>query len=180
MEIQVAQGVDLPAVQSKIYEVRGRKVMLDFDLAGLYGVETRTLNQAVKRNMKRFPPDFMLQLAPAEWEAMSSQFVMTSRRKRPKSSPPYAFTELGVAMLSSVLSSETAVQVNMDIMRAFVALRRYALGYAELKRQLDDFMATTNMQLSEVYQALAALAEQKREAEKPRKPIGFQRYGGSL
>jgi hypothetical protein len=82
-------------------------------------------------------------------------------------------------MLSSVLNSKVAIAINKGVMRAFVALRRYALEYAELKKQLDDFMLTTNMQLSEVYQALAALAAQKKEAEKPRKPIGFQRYGDS-
>ena len=95
--------------------------MLDRDLAEMYGVETRVLNQAVKRNIERFPEDFMFQLTLAEWESMSSQFVMTSRKKRPKSSLPYAFTELGVAMLSSVLNSKIAIQVNMGIMRAFVA-----------------------------------------------------------
>ncbi|MDR0687683.1 MAG: ORF6N domain-containing protein [Prevotellaceae bacterium] len=183
MEIQVAQGVDLPAVQSKIYEVRGRKVMLDFDLAGLYGVETKRLKEAVRRNAERFSgDDFMFELSREEVVEFSRSQIAALNKSRGYNIkyPPFAFTELGVAMLSSVLNSKVAIEINKGIMRAFVALRQYALGYAELKRQLDDFMATTNMQLSEVYQALAALAEQKREAEKPRKPIGFQRYGGSL
>ena len=105
---------------------------------------------------------------------MSSQFVMTSRSKRPKVSIPYAFTELGIAMLSSVLNSKPAIQINMGIMRAFVTLRKYALGYAELNRKLEDFMLTTDMQFSEIYQALTELAEQKKIEEKPRRRIGFR------
>ena len=112
-------------IRSRIYEIRGRQVMLDFDLAELYCVEARILNQSVKRNIKRFPADFMFQLSLEEWERMSSQFVMTSRIKRPKSSLPYAFTEQGVAMLSSVLRSDTAIEVNIRIMRTFVAVRQY-------------------------------------------------------
>ncbi|MDR0692322.1 MAG: ORF6N domain-containing protein [Prevotellaceae bacterium] len=166
MEIQV--------IQNKIYEIRGHKVMLDRDLAELYGVETRTLNQAVKRNIDRFPDDFMFQLTRVEWETMSSQFVMTSRSKRPKVSAPYAFTELGIAMLSSVLNSKSAIQINMGIMRAFLTLRQYALGYAELNRKLEDFMFTTDMQFGEIYQALTELAAQKKLDEKPRNPIGFK------
>ena len=90
----------LEQIQSKIYEIRGQRVMLDFDLADMYQVETRVLNQAVKRNIERFPEDFMFQLSASEWNAISSQFVTTSRIKRPKSSLPYAFTEHGVVMLS--------------------------------------------------------------------------------
>lgn len=112
-------------IRNRIYDIRGRQVMLDFDLAELYGVEARVLNQSVKRNIKRFPTDFMFQLSLEEWECMSSQFVTTSRIKRPKSSLPYAFTEQGVAMLSSVLRSDTAIEVNIRIMRTFVAVRQY-------------------------------------------------------
>jgi hypothetical protein len=175
--VQSAQGVDLPAIQSKIYEIRGYRVMLDFDLAELYGVETRALKQSVRRNLKRFAgDDFMIEITKEEFSR--SQIVTLNKgRGGNVKYLPFAFTELGVAMLSSELNTDTAIEVNRKIMRAFVALRRYALGYAELKRQLDDFMLTTNMQLSEVYQALAELAEQKKEAEKPRNPIGFQRYG---
>ena len=98
---------ELQIIQSKIYEIRGQKVMLDFDIAAMYGVETRVLNQAVKRNVSRFPSDFMFQLTSNEWILMSSQFVITSPVKRPKTALPYAFTEHGVVMLSSVLRSES-------------------------------------------------------------------------
>ena len=116
---------ELEEIRSRIYEIRGRQVLLDFDLAELYGVETRVLNQSVKRNIKRFPDDFMFQLSKEEWNIMSSQFVTTSRSKRPKTSVPYAFTEQGVSMLSSVLRSDTAIEVNIRIMRTFVAVRQY-------------------------------------------------------
>ena len=116
---------ELEEIRTRIHEIRGRQVMLDFDLAELYGVETRVLNQSVKRNIKRFPDDFMFQLSKEEWSIMSSQFVTTSRSKRPKTSVPYAFTEQGVSMLSSVLRSDTAIEVNIRIMRTFVAVRQY-------------------------------------------------------
>ena len=114
---------EIQLIQNKIYEIRGRKVMIDSDLAELYQVETRVLNQAVKRNIDRFPEDFMFQLTSQEWENMSSQIVMTSRTKRPKSAIPLVFTEHGVVMLSSVLRSNIAVQTSILITRAFVATR---------------------------------------------------------
>ena len=104
---------ELSNIQRKIHEIRGCKVVLDFDLAEIYQVETRVLNQSVKRNMKRFPDDFMFQLTKTEWENMSSQFVMTSRIKRPKSAHPFAFTEHGVTMLSSVLRSDVAIDASI-------------------------------------------------------------------
>ena len=100
----------LAIIQSKIYEIRGSKVMLDFDLADIYQVETRVLNQSVKRNIKRFPDDFMFQLTKIEWDNISSQFVMTSRAKRPKSAYPLAFSELGATMISTVLRSDVAIE----------------------------------------------------------------------
>ena len=105
----------LELIQSKIYEIKGQRVMLDFDLAELYQVETRVLNQAVKRNIDRFPEDFMFQVTAEEWVVISSQFVMTSRNKRPKSALPLAFTEHGVVMLSSVLRSDIAVQTSIFV-----------------------------------------------------------------
>lgn len=108
---------ELQLIQSKIYEIRGQKVMLDFDLAELYQVETRVLNQSVKRNLKRFPSDFMFQLTADEWEILKSQFVISSWGGTRKL--PYAFTEQGLAMLSGVLNSDIAIQVNINIMRAF-------------------------------------------------------------
>ena len=134
--------MELQTVQQKIFEIRGQKVMLDFDLASLYEVETRVFNQAVKRNIESFPEEFMFQLTRDEWQNMSSQFVMTypendenqqsnwsqivtnSRKYRSKSYLPYAFTEHGVTMLASVLKSPTARKMNIEIVRAFIALRK--------------------------------------------------------
>ncbi|MDR0412389.1 MAG: ORF6N domain-containing protein [Dysgonamonadaceae bacterium] len=164
--------MDLPAIQNKIYEIRGYKVMLDFDLAEMYQVETKVLNQAVKRNIERFPFDFMFQLTNKELADLRSQFVTSSWGGTRYL--PYAFSEHGVTMLSSVLKSKKAIDTNISIVRAFVALRQYALGYAELKQQLDNFMLETNLQFNEIYQAFTELAEQKRKADKPRNPIGYQ------
>ena len=128
---------ELTTIQSKIYEIRGQRVMLDFDLAALYQVTTSALNQAVKRNAERFPEEFMFRISASEWEHISSQFVTTSRPKRPKSSLPLAFTEQGVAMLSGVLRSPKAIEVNINIMRAFVHMRQYLLSHAP-KQELEE------------------------------------------
>ena len=116
---------DLQVIQDKIYEIRGLRVMLDRDLAEMYGVTTSALNQSVKRNAQRFPEEFMFRISKTEWENMSSQFVTTSRTKRPKTSFPYAFTEQGVGMLSSVLRTPIAIQVCISVVKAFVAMRTY-------------------------------------------------------
>lgn len=131
----------LQVIQSKIYEIRGQKVMLDFDLAELYQVETRVLNQSVKRNLKRFPPDFLFQLTTDEWEILKSQFVISSWGGTRKL--PYAFTEQGLAMLSGVLNSDIAIQVNINIMRAFVAVRQLIASpradkYTELQHEVKE------------------------------------------
>ena len=147
--------------------------MLDFDLAEMYGIETRALKQAVKRNIDRFPPDFMFTLTDKEADELVSQFVIPSKSYL-GGALPLIFTEQGVAMLSSVLRSKKAIDINIVIMRSFVMLRQYALGYAELKQQLDGFMLETNMQFSEIYQALTEFAAQKKIADKPRRPIGFK------
>ena len=168
--------MDLINIQRKIHEIRGRKVMLDFDLAEMYQVETKRLKEQVRRNAKRFlGDDFMLELTKTEVIELSrSQFATLNKGRGGNIKHlPFAFTELGVAMLSSVLNSDTAIDINRDIMRAFVVLRQYALGYAELNRKLEDFMLTTNMQFNEVYQALAELVEAKKALEKPRNPIGY-------
>ena len=120
----------LTPIQQKIYEIRGQRVMLDFDLAALYAVETRTLNQSVKRNIERFPSDFMFQLTAAEWDFISSQFVMTSRMKRPKSALPFAFTEHGALMLAGILRSDIAIDMSIKITRAFVAMRSLLISSA--------------------------------------------------
>jgi len=165
--------MELSSIYKKIYEVRGCKVMLDFDLAGLNGIETKVLKQSVKRNLKRFEgEDFMFELTKQEWEILRSQIVTSSWGGNRYQ--PFAFTELGVAMLSSVLNSDTAIETNRNIMRAFVVLRQYVLGYAELNQKLENFMIETNMQFSEVYQALIELTERKKALEKPRNPIGFR------
>jgi ORF6N domain len=149
------------------------KVMLDFDLAALYEVETRVLNQAVKRNIKRFPDDFMFQLSEQEWHTMSSQFVMTSY-KRPQNSRPYAFSEQGLAMLSGVLHSQKAVEVNISIMRAFVFLRQYALTHKDLTEQLKALETKYDQKFEDVYEAIHYLLK-KDEEPVERKAIGFKK-----
>ena len=182
----------LELIQSKIYEIRGQRVMLDFDLAELYQVETRVLNQAVKRNIDRFPEDFMFQVTAEEWVVISSQFVMTSRNKRPKSALPLAFTEHGVVMLSSVLRNDIAVQTSVLITRAFVAMRQIIANspvimsaqlqkeMKELKEYIEDVFADPNdinedtrMQIELINQVLAELQVHKKLSEKTRRPIGF-------
>ena len=190
MELQIS------TIENKIYEIRGRRVMLDFDLAEMYEVETRVLNQSVKRNMKRFPPDFMFQLTESEWASMSSQIVMTSHTKRPKSSVPYVFTEQGIAMLSGLLNSDVAIGVNIVIMRAFVAVREYLLshasesveiaqlrervllleyGHEENLKAINDLSEDTGKEFDTIYDAIGALSVKLPQLNKPRRPIGFNR-----
>ena len=162
--------MDIINIQRKIHEIRGYRVILDKDLAQMYEVTTSNLNKAVKRNIDRFPDDFMFQLSNEEFNLIFQNGISSWGGTRKL---PYAFTEHGVAMLAGLLNSQKAIEMNIQIVRAFVVLRQYALGYAELNRKLEDFMLTTNMQFSEVYQALTELAETKRAAEKPRNPIGY-------
>ena len=170
--IQTTESQIIQPVFQKIHELRGQKIMLDFDLAGLYGVEKRVLNQAVKRNINRFPIDFMFQLTKKELITnLKSQFVISSLHGGSRHYP-YAFTEQGVAMLSSVLRSERAIEVNIAIMRAFVALRQYALNYADLSNRLEEFMKSTDSNFAEVFEVLEELTAQKKLYEN-RKPIGF-------
>ena len=150
--------------------VRGEKVLLDADLADLYGVATKVLNQAVKRNLDRFPADFMFQLTPEEWERMRSQTVTSSRRKL--TAIPYAFTEQGVAMLSSVLRSQRAVEVNIAIMRTFVQLRRLMDSNRDLARRIEAMETRYDEQFSQVFDAIKQLiTEDKSRKAKP--PMGF-------
>ena len=183
---------ELQIIQSRIYEIRGQKVMLDRDLAELYGVQTKVLNQAVKRNPDRFPEDFMFQLTNEETQNWRSQFVTSKSIKMGVRRNPYAFTELGVAMLSSVLNSKTAVQINMSIMRAFVAIRQKLIippfdrvselqhEMKELKEYIEDVFTDyndinedTRMQLELINKTLAELQVQKQLPDKPRNPVGF-------
>lgn len=123
---------------NKIYEIRGHKVMLDSDLAELYGVETRTLNQAIKRNIERFPEDFMFQLTKEEWSSLISQIVTSKKGRGGTRKLPFAFTEHGVLMLSSVLNSQQAIQVNIQIVRIFTRLRNLLSDHTELQLEIAD------------------------------------------
>ena len=150
--------MELNVFQTKIYEIRGVKVMLDFDLATLYEVETKVLNQAVKRNIIRFLQDFMFQITLEEWNKNSSQFVTSSSKHRGNTYLPYAFTEQGIAMLSSVLRSEKAALINIAIMRAFVEVRKtialestLSQQIMELKNKLEERLSEHDVQLMEIY-----------------------------
>lgn len=190
--------MELQTIQKKIYEIRGKQVMLDFDLALLYGVETKVLKQGVKRNIRRFPIDFMFELTQEEFNSLRSQIV-TSNKRGGNRYMPFAFTEQGVAMLSSVLKSETAIEINISIIRAFVAVRQY-LSMAsnqikeieELKQRMkaleegtedtiaaiNDLSEDTRKELDDIYLALSQLADKQKQITKKneRKPIGFVQY----
>ena len=191
--------MELQPIQSKIYEIRGQRVMLDFDLAELYQVETRVLKQAVRRNIERFPEDFMLRLSAKEANRLID--IGRSQNVIPQgynigSSEMFAFTEEGVAMLSGVLRSKTAAQVNIAIMRAFVAMRNYittttqiTAELAEIRTKLalleradadnaeavSDLSEDMRKELDNIYQAIAALSIKLPEAKKPRNPVGFHK-----
>ena len=194
--------MELQPIQSKIYEIRGQRVMLDFDLAELYQVETRTLKQAVRRNIERFPEDFMFEITEAEYNylknSMTSQIVISNERGG-RRYMPFAFTEQGVAMLSSVLRSETAIQVNIAIMRAFVAMRNYITTTTQITAELSEIRAKLALleradednaeavndlsedmrkELDNIYQAIAALSIKVPQARKVGQPIGFKRTDG--
>lgn len=147
--------------------------MLDFDLTELYQVPTKALKQAVKRNIQRFPDDFMFELTKEEWQELRSQIVTSSWGGTRYS--PFAFTEQGVAMLSSVLRSEIAIEINISIMRAFVKIREFSSAYSELNQKLETFMIETNMQFNDIYQALTELASKKEMDVKPHKIVGYVR-----
>ena len=163
--------MDLLLIQNKIYDIRGHKVMLDFDLAELYEVQTKALNQAVKRNFQRFPIDFMFRLTPEEWETMRSQNVTALPNKRNISATPYAFTEQGLAMLSGILNSDKAIDVNIAIMRAFVMIRQYALTYKELTERLKEIEG----RFTDVYDAINYLLNKDKLQidQGQRKRIGY-------
>ena len=190
--------MELQTIQQKIYEIRGKQVMLDFDLALLYGVETKVLKQGVKRNIRRFPVDFMFELTQEEFNCLRSQIV-TSNKRGGIRYMPFAFTEQGVAMLSSILKSETAIEINISIIRAFVAVRQF-LSVAnndnkeieDLKQRMkaleegtedtiaaiNDLSEDTRKELDDIYLALSQLADKQKQITKKnkRKPIGFVQY----
>lgn len=186
--------MELTQIQSKIYEIRGQRVMLDRDLAELYQVTTSALNQAVKRNNKRFPPDFMFQLTNQEFANLKSQIVTSSWGGVRKM--PYAFTEQGVAMLSGLLNSDVAINANIAIMRAFVAMRNYIMTTTTVTAELSEIRARlalleqtgkdnaeaisdlsedTRKELDNIYQAIGALSVKLPAARKSSMPIGFKR-----
>lgn len=203
--------MEIQLIQSKIHTLRGERVMFDFDLAELYEVPTKALNQAVKRNIERFPQDFMFQLDLEEWQNLRSQIVnsnerwsqivTTSKKYRGDAYAPFAFTEQGVAMLSGILHSAKAVQVNVSIMRTFVAMRRYALTYADLALKIAELEARMGKDLADIREVLRYLGEENHArvgeidaldtaldtlleripenlppaANEPRTPIGFRR-----
>lgn len=174
-------------IHNKIYEIRNLKVMLDFDLAELYEVETKNLNLAVKRNLKRFPEDFMFRLTDEEWKLMRSQFVTASKsalrlqfatsKRGGTRYLPYAFTEQGLAMLSGILKSDKAIDVNIAIMRAFVHLRQFALSHKELTDKLRIMEKENNTKFKDVYEALNYLLKKDKQVieQKKRVRIGFKK-----
>ena len=171
--------MQIQIIQRKIYEIRGQKIMLDFDLAALYGTETRTLKQAVKRNIVRFPKDFMFQLNKKEWQELIT--ICDNLPEGLKFSPalPFAFTEHGVTMLASILKSKKAIQMNIAVVRAFIAFKQFALNYKELSDQIKELKETTgnhNVQLNQIYDALENLLDEKVEQKKwqERERIGFK------
>ena len=194
--------MELQPIQSKIYEIRGQRVMLDFDLAELYQVETKRLKEAVRRNIERFEgDDFMFELSEKEYEILRTQIATSSLTSQNASSNwggrrymPFAFTEMGVAMLSSVLRSETAIRVNRAIMRAFVAMRNYILQSTQVSAELlelrsrlqlvehdcrenleavNDLSEDMRKDIDAIYEAIGALSVKLPEAKKSRQPIGF-------
>ena len=170
--------MDLQIIQNKIFEVRSCRVMLDYHLAELYQVETRALKQAVKRNIERFPGDFMFVLTREEANLLLS--IGVSQNVIPPDynfgvAMPMAFTEQGVAMLSSVLRSKVAIEVNISIMRAFVLMRQMVIGYEELLKRIEELEVSTDAQFNELYQALTQLLSQSKQ-QKERRPVGFVTY----
>jgi hypothetical protein len=164
------KAISVKKIENKIFQIRGKRVMLDKDLAFLYGVKPIALRQQVKRNQERFPEDFMFQLTEEEVKIMVSQNVIPSKQSL-GGYLPFAFTEQGVAMLSSVLRSRRAVLVNIQIMRAFVSLKRMALTYAGLKRKIEAMEKKYDIKFRMVFDALKKLLEPPPVKQKP--PIGF-------
>ncbi|MGC4101177.1 ORF6N domain-containing protein [Ferruginibacter sp.] len=179
-------------IQNRIYEIRGERVMLDKDLAALYDVETKQLNQAVKRNIKRFPPDFMFQLTTEEYELLRFQIESSEMNERSRSQIvtlntgrgynikylPYVFTEQGVAMLSGIINSDRAIEMNIAIMRAFIAIKKALLQQNDMKLQLKEIkerLGEHDAQLNQIYDAMENLLDEKAAQRKwdERDRIGF-------
>ena len=168
--------MELQLIQQKIYAIRGHSVIIDRDLAALYGVETKVLKQAVRRNIKRFPDDFMFEMTKEELNIWRSQFVTSKSDKQGLRYSPFCFTEQGVAMLSSVLNSDKAIDVNIAIVRAFVLLRQHLSDYKDLKEQIANLEKEMNIKFKDIYQALEYLLkpDEKAITQQNRKQIGFK------
>jgi hypothetical protein len=165
--------MELEVIQNKIFEIRGCKVMLDFDLAMLYNVETRVLKQAVRRNNNRFPEDFMFELTEIELNSLRSQIVTLKNKGRGQHPKylPFAITEQGIAMLSSVLKSEKAIEINISIIRAFVTTRQFTLSYSELKTRIEEIES----QFPDIYKALNYLVDKSSNTTNERTKIGYKK-----
>lgn len=163
--------MELEVIQNKIYEIRGFKVMLDFDLALLYNVENKRLKEAVRRNMNRFPEDFMFKLTEIEFNSLRTQIASSNRGGIRYM--PFAFTEQGIAMLSSVLNSEKAIEINISIIRAFVTIRQFSLSYSELKTRIEEIES----QFPDIYKALNYLVDKDKNQKKEtdRNKIGYKK-----
>jgi hypothetical protein len=164
--------IPIERIERLILLIRGHKVMLDSDLAELYGVTTKRLNEQVRRNLSRFPEDFIFQLTESETHLLRSQFATSKEGRGGRRYLPYAFTEQGVAMLSSVLNSERAIKVNIEIMRAFVRLRQILASNKELAKRLDELEQKYDAQFKIVFDAIRQLMAPP-EPEPPKKRIGF-------
>lgn len=169
------QDVTISKIEKMIYVIRGHRVMLDSDLAELYGVETKVLNQAVKRNYSRFPEDFMFQITRTEGENLRSQFVTFKNSVGVRKYLPYVFSENGVAMLSTVLNSERAIQVNISIMRIFTKLRSFLFMEGTMETRLSNLEAGTNKLFKIVFERLDSLDEGNSGMKPERKKIGLKR-----
>lgn len=175
----VALALPEKDIITRIYEIRGQKVMLDRDLAEMYGVATKVLKQAVRRNMGRFPEDFMFELTQEELSHWRSQIVTSNGDKMGLRYPPFCFTEQGVAMLSSVLGSEVAIQVNIQIIRVFARMKQMLLDYKDLMlkmEQIEQKVSKHDKDIQAIFNAVKKLIEQP---AKPREPIGFP-YPGKI
>jgi gas vesicle protein len=186
--------MELLVIQNKIYEIRGQQVMLDFDLAEMYGVQTKRLKEQVRRNRERFPDDFMFQLSKNEWKGLVAICDKLPENIRHNPTTPFAFSEEGVAMLSGVLRSPVAIQVNISIMRAFVAVRNYLTQYASISKEIteikewfkaleeisentlatiNDLSEDTRKEFDDIYTALSELSNKQKAIDKPRRTIGY-------
>ena len=167
--------MELETIKQSIHEIRGQKVILDFELAKMYQVETKRLKESVRRNIRRFPEDFMFELSTEEWVILRTQFATSSWGGQRYN--PYAFTEQGVAMLSSVLNSEIAIDINIAIVRAFVMIRQFALTYQELNEKLIELEKKHNQKFTDIDQVLNYLIkkDQQLTQQTARKQVGYKK-----